>query len=111
MCSSKPLEVAAMAVAPAVAVPYFMQKRQMDKMASQQQDQINAQNARDAELKKEADALGPAAKAIDLTRKGSAYEDLKKNKIAMQAGILGTVKTSQLSSAPTATTQKTTLGT
>lgn len=110
MCTAKPLQTAAMIAAPGLAIPFVMQKKQQEKAAAQQQDQINQQNARNEVLKKEADALGPAAKAIDLTKEPSAYNDIKKNKMALQAGIMGTIKTGSLSSAPTAATQKTTLG-
>lgn len=111
MCGAKPLEVATTLINPVAGIGMFTQRKQLEKSAAEQQNQIDQQNARDVELRKEAEALGPAAKSIDLTKKPSAYEDLKRNKIAMQAGILGTVKTSPLSSAPTASTQKTTLGT
>lgn len=110
MCASNALEGAAIVATGGLAAPFFMQKKMQRKQEEAQQGQINAQNAKNEVLRKEAEALGPAAKAIDLTKEPNVYNDLKKNKMALQAGIMGTVKTNPLSSAPTAQTQKTTLG-
>ena len=110
MCSSNPVDLITTAVAPAVGIPMMLQRKQLDKQAAAQQDAINKQNSRQDELKKQADDLGPAAKAMDLTQDASAYENIKRNKIAMQNGIMGTMKTSSLNAAP-ASIKKATLGT
>lgn len=110
MCGAKPLEVVGAAVNPLIGIGLFSQRKQQEKAAAAQQAEINKQNVKEDALRAEAEAIGPAAKAIDLTKEASVYNDIKKNKAALRAGIMGTIKSNTLSSAPTATTQKTTLG-
>ena len=110
MCGSNLVENVAIAATGGLAAPVFMQKKMIKKQEAAQAANIATQTAKDDALRVEAEKLGPAARSIDLTKEASAYEELKKNKTSLRAGLMGTIKTSSLNSAPTAAVQKTTLG-
>ena len=75
-----------------------------------QSEAVAKQDAAQAKANEAAAQLGPASKAMDLTKEASAYNDLKRNKIAMQSGIMGTMKTNPMDAATAAPTAKATLG-
>ena len=109
MCSSTAASIGMTAVNPLVGIPMLVQDRAIKKQEKQQEAAFAEQKKANDALRKQAEDLGPAAKTVDLTKENSEYEAIKKNKIAMQKGIMGTIKSSPLDTAPVAT-QKATLG-
>lgn len=85
-------------------------RNQGKKAQAAQNAAMEEQNAKNKAAQEAAERLGPAAKTMDLTQEASVYNNLKKNKIAMQQGIMGTMKTSSLEPMIAANTQKATLG-
>ncbi len=106
MCSAD----AALTVATGgLAVPYLQQKKAIKAQQDAQNKAIQAQNEKDAAAAAEAEALGPAAKSIDLSAESAEKAAAKRSRAALQNGILGTLKTNPMG-ATTASTLKTTLG-
>jgi hypothetical protein len=111
MCGKTTLleKVAILGTGGLAAVPIGM-KNQANAMQDAQNESIKKQDEAQAAAQKEAERLGPAAKSMDLTKEAGAYQDIKNNKIAMQNGIMGTLKTNPMAGAGSAATIKTTLG-
>lgn len=93
-----------------LAAPFVMQRNAQKQAERQQSDAIAKQDAAQKRAQDQAAEIGPAAKAVDLTQDSKTYDSLKRNRVAMQNGILGTVKTSSLNATPAAAVAKTTLG-
>ena len=113
MCEPVSATIAGTAIASAViggTTTAIISERAARKQTREMNRETEASNERTAEAQKALDLLGPAAKSLDLAKDESAYRDLKRNKIAMQSGILGTMKTSPLGSQDFGATQKATLG-
>jgi hypothetical protein len=90
-----------------------MQHNIAKQQAAQQQSAMDAQTKRDAEAKAKSDAIGTAAKQMTINPLPTAEEE-KKKQLALQNGIMGTIKSSpgtagSLVSAPTEL-KKATLG-
>lgn len=105
MCEPVSATIAATAVAGAL-----IQRSASRRAEANQSEAITKQDQAQKKADDAAAAIGPAAKSINLADEASGYNDLKRNKVAMQQGIMGTMKTNPLSQT-TAATQKTTLGT
>lgn len=87
----------------------FVQKKQVDKAAQQQQDAMDAQMQANADAINAMSKLGRSPQRFEVDN--SAQLKLKSSKTNMQQGILGTLKSNPLSMNAPAATQKVTLGT
>ena len=109
MCEPVSATIAATAIAGA-----FVSRSATRRIEVNQREAIEAQNKLNADAKAEKEILDASRTIdkVDLEASGAESEQrrLKKNRISLQQGMLGTIKTDPLS-ANIAATQKTTLGT
>lgn len=104
-------EPISMGIMAAASIYGAIESQDQQRMAMNRQKQAMAkQDEAQAVAEESAAKLGPAAKSIDLSKDASAYQEAKRNKVAMQQGIMGTIKSNPMAQTSATPTAKATLG-
>ena len=110
MCEPVSATIAATAIAGA-----FIQRSSARRMEANQSEAIAEQNKMNADARSQSEALEKSRNVeiidLDADKAQSELRRSKKNRTALQQGMLGTIKTDPLNMSAPVATQKATLGT